>query len=523
MMAGGVCALCMGPASQRCGKCHVVCYCSREHQKQHWKTHKNECSPYRVLVSEVLGRYLEASRDIEPGEVILKDTPLLLGPKQVTVPVCLGCFTPVDGSYTCTDCGWPMCSAECQSITLHTPECQMSTSYRGTKVQVTKFLQVNQMYECISPLRCLWLKDKAPDKWKMLMAMESHLEERKNTEVYLFNQTNVVEFIKNYLKVPDFSEQEVQEVCGIIDVNGFEIPGPNMIGLYGKACMLEHTCIPNTSRTFDSQMNIVVRAAVPIRKGQHITTSYTDPMWGTANRQIHLKNSKYFECSCQRCRDPTEMGTHLSSLRCELCKDGLLQLQGLGKENAEEPQKLWVCSSCKTSKPTGEVDDLLKEIGERLVNLRGSLKASEVFLKDTAKVLSENHYYRTDVKLALAQMYGHAGTELKDVDPDILDRKEKLCKEVLALADIFCPGLIRLRGLLQYELQACLLERHRRLPKKQKTSDKAKTLLQDASQALKDSSKILVLESPLQDEYQLGLDADSTLQHVTQMLMKFKH
>ena len=38
------------------------------------------------------------------------------------------------------------------------------------------------------------------------------------------------------------------------------------------------------------------RAAVPIKKGEHISIMYSDPMWGTANRQTHLYETKYFHC-----------------------------------------------------------------------------------------------------------------------------------------------------------------------------------------------------------------------------------
>lgn len=32
---------------------------------------------------------------------------------------------------------------------------------------------------------------------------------------------------------------------------------------------------------------------------------------------------KYFVCKCSRCEDPTELGTHLSSVNCTGCDDGL--------------------------------------------------------------------------------------------------------------------------------------------------------------------------------------------------------
>ncbi|MPC50943.1 Protein msta, isoform A [Portunus trituberculatus] len=485
-MVVGACAVCGCPASQRCGKCHLTAYCSKDHQKQHWKTHRTECSPYRklpgkqpiikqtkrfpscskcscisqsaaaqtllqaaancpvVCQSENLGRYLEASRDILPGEIILKDSPLVLGPRQVTVPVCLGCFTPVNGTYSCTMCGWPLCGPECQENDLHKAECQFSRN-RTSKVQVHKFMQVNQMYECITPLRCLWLKQHDPTRWVSLTQMEAHMEQRRTTDVHEVNQVNVVDFMKQYLKITTFEEDEIHKICGIIDVNGFEIPGPNIIGLYGKGCLVEHNCIPNTTRTFDAQLNLVIRAAVKIPKGSHISTSYSDPMWGTANRQLHLTTTKYFKCSCDRCFDPTEFGTHLSSLRCVKCTGGLM----LPSPSPLDPD-IWACNSCPATLSVEHVEQFLKQMGEKLVMLKeNSLNSSEAFLKASSSKLSENHYYRSDVKLALAQMYGRGGSQtqqqqpnLKDLSKDLLERKETLCREVLALADLFSPGLI---------------------------------------------------------------------------------
>lgn len=40
-----------------------------------------------------------ASRDLKAGDVIFKDDALVVGPKTITEPVCLGCYKRVDGSY----------------------------------------------------------------------------------------------------------------------------------------------------------------------------------------------------------------------------------------------------------------------------------------------------------------------------------------------------------------------------------------------------------------------------------------
>lgn len=43
------CAVCGISASSKCAACTLVVYCSKEHQKAHWKQHKNECISYEVI------------------------------------------------------------------------------------------------------------------------------------------------------------------------------------------------------------------------------------------------------------------------------------------------------------------------------------------------------------------------------------------------------------------------------------------------------------------------------------------
>ena len=49
-----ICAYCHVQANQRCTGCHETFYCSREHQKLHWRKHKNQCCAFKVrLFSKV--------------------------------------------------------------------------------------------------------------------------------------------------------------------------------------------------------------------------------------------------------------------------------------------------------------------------------------------------------------------------------------------------------------------------------------------------------------------------------------
>lgn len=89
---GLACPICKSLTVSRCAACNKVAYCSREHQKAHWKVHKGECQAWKVSEAPNLGRFLLAVRDIRPGEVILQEKALLLTPPKVTPPVCPGCY-----------------------------------------------------------------------------------------------------------------------------------------------------------------------------------------------------------------------------------------------------------------------------------------------------------------------------------------------------------------------------------------------------------------------------------------------
>ena len=71
-----------------------------------------------------MGRFVVATRDLSPGEVIIEEYPVTAGPRQFTPAVCLGCNVEVDGAKFCASCCWPMCGKdECESGPLHQLEC----------------------------------------------------------------------------------------------------------------------------------------------------------------------------------------------------------------------------------------------------------------------------------------------------------------------------------------------------------------------------------------------------------------
>lgn len=76
-----------------------------------------------------------------------------------------------------------------------------------------------------------------------------------------------------------------------------------------------------------------LRTTVKVPKGGELFGSYTHSLLPTLLRREQLLESKHFICACSRCSDPTEMGTHMSSLKCNKCDNGVVvSLDSLGKQ-----------------------------------------------------------------------------------------------------------------------------------------------------------------------------------------------
>ena len=209
----------------------------------------------------------------------------------------------------------------------------------------------------------------------------------------------MVRCFRQFYKLPkeDYSDDEILHICGILFVNAHELPvtiTPTQ-SIYKNASLVEHSCMNNASKHFDMNTNIQIRAAVHIRKGDHISIMYSDPMWGTANRQQHLRETKYFTCTCPRCADPTEMGTEFSSLRCPDSCTGYLSAVTPTAQDDEMSSSMWECNVCKKCEPSGGyVDKVIRSIGEELVRLeRGVPEACQNFIKKHSQNLHPNHYY----------------------------------------------------------------------------------------------------------------------------------
>ena len=65
------------------------------------------------------------------------DNAACLGPRMGCPPCCLQCLKPVDGSYRCEICGWPVCDETCAKGKAHQIECQTLKNAKEKVMPVT--------------------------------------------------------------------------------------------------------------------------------------------------------------------------------------------------------------------------------------------------------------------------------------------------------------------------------------------------------------------------------------------------
>ncbi|XP_051169947.1 SET domain-containing protein SmydA-8-like [Leptopilina boulardi] len=502
-----VCAMCKSPAKQKCSGCKTIFYCSREHQKRHWKEHSKNCTSFQLAEDEKVGRYYMATRRIVAGDVILhEEKPLVAGPLQDTLPLCLNCYVilSVESSKPCDKCGWPLCT-NCQE---HGPECNFTIKHKDTKISITDFDYPHPTYNCITVVRAMCLKESDPDAYARLLNLEGHCTESNSNDQFNFDECrNIAQFIKRVFKTTEFTENEIAKIAGILKINGHEVPitEPAHMAVYDSGSFFEHSCRANCSKSFTENGGIIIRAAFPISKGEHLTICYTDPLWGVINRRHHLLRTKFFECTCQRCIDPTEFKTMFNALLCSKREcSGFMLPRSFIINKEERPD--FICNICNFSISWDVAEQIIEKIGIDLSQIKkGDIQACKIFLERHSKTLHENHFYMIDVKLALSQLIGQEKM-LTNTEIELISEKILLCKKLNELFGILVPAENRLRGLNLFEMHAAIAEFGRR-----QEQSELRAILMESRRILTEAYKFLRHEPEILPEGKIAIQARNNI------------
>ena len=243
-------------------------------------------------------------------------------------------------------------------------------------------------------------------------------------------------------------------------------------------------------------------------KGEEITDTYVSTMANTLYRRKQLKALKYFDCDCKRCADPTELGSHFSTLLCRIknCGGFVLCRHPLVSSSA------WACLKCGA-----EVDGEQVKIEhlstfflatfeqvrieqeqweERVEAAPRQVVDQEKLLTRLKQLFHPNHNLCMDVMFNLTPLYGVRGGKAEDLVAEA-EKKEKMCSALLSTMEQVIPGGFRMRGMLLVELHTTKLFLLRtKLETKQSSKSQFVRNVASLRAPLVEAVKILSLEPP---------------------------
>lgn len=134
-----------------------------------------------------------AKRSLKQGEIILKEQPTLIGPQICGSMICFKCCNNLRNGYiSCLRCKIaPICTPKCVGRFHDNIECDLMAKTSLTTEMIAHYSQI------IFPLRCLLLKQANSQLWQEIMALESHLEARRNTAIWRQHRIGVEKFYYN--------------------------------------------------------------------------------------------------------------------------------------------------------------------------------------------------------------------------------------------------------------------------------------------------------------------------------------
>eukprot|EP01129_Flabellula_baltica_P014030 TRINITY_DN6640_c0_g1_i1.p1 TRINITY_DN6640_c0_g1~~TRINITY_DN6640_c0_g1_i1.p1 ORF type:complete len:439 (-),score=59.87 TRINITY_DN6640_c0_g1_i1:3-1319(-) len=213
--------------------------------------------------------------------------------------------------------------------------------------------------------------------------------------------------------------------CNVFNIHDNEMRNIG-VGLYPNACLINHSCNPNTVPCFEGE-KVVLRAIRPISEGEEITVTYVEIGASRQDRQTELKENFYFECSCTTCQD-FERDIIMNQLKCNSCSSIL-------------PDNLF-CSTCEK--------DLSDYISLRLLFFKDSLKENnqdESVFQDCLQIADETLGDKHILRFQLYDKYSDYLIEHSD-----WKRAQTFLLKTVELAEDILPKKWPILGVLYLKL-----------------------------------------------------------------------
>ncbi|ODM87075.1 Protein msta, isoform A [Orchesella cincta] len=296
-----------------------------------------------------------------------------------------------------------------------------------------------------SNLTRILLQTKHPEKWHDLMQLQDWTELNCKPRDF----TDLDKFRRDVLGLPDETSAALwNKILGIFNVNSFsfmmkcetEDRSPSFAEfVYLTTSLFSHSCASNANWAIgcspDFQMQ--VRTTVDIKQGEMISVPYTyDHMnFGTYGRVIRQQS---FNCKCNRCLDPTELGTYNSVIKCYKCQQGLVL-----PLNPVDVKSEWKCKHCLSVFPGDLVMLFVEALADEVENCDSVEDLETFILMHRDKTLHPNHWVLNLASNSILSQQAHC---LHTLSREQLERFLWHCYYVLEILNVLAPGSSLFRG-----------------------------------------------------------------------------
>nr|XP_016928680.1 SET domain-containing protein SmydA-8 [Drosophila suzukii] len=458
-----------------------------------------------IKQNDMLGRFVVARCNLRAGETLLLESPIVVLP-QMGDRRCSKCFKLTESF--CRKCRLLALCEDCEDHDVR--NCQRLSELELSEDQLA-VLQGKEHTEVQAALKCLLLREHQETQplYEEMTQMEAQLAARKGTDIWKKYQEHALAPLENGGVLKQLrggaDEELVQGLLGILDINAFEIrapePGGSIRGLYRRAALFPHSCMPNLQTAIDDERRIKVFSNRFIAAGEILYNCYTNVLLGTEERRQILREGKCFDCTCPRCQDPTELGTHMSSFICShcSCRGGYIVRQ---RETGT-----WQCLlNPEHSLKQEFVSNMLERAKEEIFHARDDIYRLELLLAKLTRLLHGNHFLMLDIKQNIASILRQILQNITHrPNKKVYERKIRLCQEILLVLKVIAPGVSRLKAIALYELANTQAELTRKLfNEKEQSSRDLVVELQQVEVMLRESLRMLLFEPLATPEGQLS-------------------
>eukprot|EP00095_Tigriopus_kingsejongensis_P004000 maker-scaffold1031_size68893-snap-gene-0.21 protein:Tk04000 transcript:maker-scaffold1031_size68893-snap-gene-0.21-mRNA-1 annotation:"protein isoform a" len=413
---------------ERCSLCTNVLGCSLHlaiHQPQGTKL----CLPFTVESRPGIGRVLVASRDIPQGDIAIYDEALVLAPENGTV--CCACVANIeDDPHWCSRCAAPLCG-DCQSSPGdHEAECEILERLHLTPDHFKRPF----LCTCIGVLKLLLAAKQSIAVSEVVTDLMGHEVERLNDPIQRELLYGIFKVVGEKCHLDWVTQELVAHAYGVLQTNAIGYRDEKAFALYSTISLMSHSCSPNLDRLAQFGKRFGFKAQRAIMQGEELTIRYTRTLDHRLNLREFLRSKWHFNCECPRCRDPTDLGSFVSSPLCKTCREPVVPIDALDLGSP------WLCEKKCAAVQAGDVlkmDTIAKDLLSKVDRTDAKVVGEAVATLE--KAFHRNYHHIVKLKFDFM-----IDGKVDESNEEALMLKKGFCLDIIHVLNLLDEGKTRL-------------------------------------------------------------------------------